>query len=433
MSVAASSPHTNEYETKSPEAWAQTKLGLPKDPFILSELQDFNYFSSKEHYDTILRIASLARLIPLDVHAHPDLFKKVDALFPQGLQLLPTPGMLQIAFPENIKVLSFKHGNQVILGISAATSDKDLLTCLSSLLIDNAVGRHQSDEDLLWGVDTAKVNAHNNYNYTFSDQAIAPIKLTLSSRITGDKSRSRFFSMANNIGKGLFNGWSQGWDIGANNPATSATSFVASTKVSPWVGKSIPVLFGTVGAIAGTVAGTVKGTYLGMTEKDGYPTLLANVKALHDYIAKLQNEGHISKSHEIITVGHSLGGYLAAIIGTHHAAQIYAFNSPGLLREEAQKIFSGLAIKPSTNKAFYTSISMDGDLIGNLGKRDGYLKRLSLSTGSPQHDEDKSVKNEQVVYDSPLALHSMDILHFTLRKACSVGSDHFSKHWDSDQ
>ena len=52
------------------------------------------------------------------------------------------------------------------------------------------------------------------------------------------------------------------------------------------------------------------GTYQGLKEIDGYPTLLANVKAIHNYINKLKEEVYITKSNPIITVGHSLGGYL---------------------------------------------------------------------------------------------------------------------------
>ena len=132
---------------------------------------------------------------------------------------------------------------------------------------------------------------------------------------------------------------------------------------------------------------------------DGYPTLLSYVVAIEEYKTKLQDAGIIKTSDTQITVGHSLGGFLAGVTGAS-GDEIYSFNGPGVnFEKDVVNIYKNAGLAPKINPHVeYHSISLGGDFIGNLGKRSGPIHRLALPMAK---------------YGSPLAHHGIDLMRST--------------------
>nr|MBA2727418.1 hypothetical protein [Parachlamydiaceae bacterium] len=79
-------------------------------------------------------------------------------------------------------------------------------------------------------------------------------------------------------------------------------------------------------------------------------------------------------------VGHSLGGYLAGVIGAVHADEIYSFNGPGVDFEvDVKETFKNLnRERPIQKDVTYNSFSMDGDFIGNFATRSGTIRKFHI-------------------------------------------------------
>ncbi len=403
------------------------EIHLPES--IRKSLQQLNIFSSQAEKETLLGMASLAQLMTVEIEQAPSLFKQVDTLFPKSLSMLPNPENLKIALPKGLKVEAYQHGDQIIIGICTSPPDKDLGPMSKHLFSDLAIGSHKSDDELINAVEYANIISEKRYDYKISDDLIKKTKALITSRAKRVNSLTHAMHIIYNVGDGAINGAMNGWRLGTAMASVPATIIEASRFGPPLIGMAVSTCSATAGALTGAAVGTITATVKSFMLPDGYPNLLANVKAIHAYVMKLKDDSYITKDCETITLGHSIGGYLAAIIGAMHADKIYAFNAPGvLLADEAKKICADLGLKPAVSAyPAYHSISMDADFIGNLGKRSGSFKTLYFPTAAdscPNQMELAAKKTASAaafgLYDSPIAHHGLDLLKIVLENSTVV-------------
>lgn len=351
-----------------------------------------------------LQMATLAHKI----YSNPKDISAIEHLFPHGLIVLPSPEEMGIEFPPGLCAGAFRHGNEVIIAIRGTEITQDLSTGLANIIADAGIGHHKSNEDLLDSVKHVKSRLQSLYGYKLDDTIHSVFESLVNERITGDTDSERRQNFNKEVAYSAGKGGLIGGTVGTIFAGITGACLVGLGAMA------LPVL-GTVGtavALSSAALGagfnaTKTSLSKGFTLADGYPRLLSYVKALDQYITKLK-ETKIRDTDTLITTGHSLAGYLSGLVGAFHADTAFAFNGPGVLHEKDVKhTLHNLGLKRNIHSHFdYRSISMEGDFIGNLGKRSGTKRTLYLPF------EFKSAHNNlpECVYTDLLSHHGIHLM-----------------------
>ncbi len=377
-----------------------------------------NVFSSHDEKSRIFRMASLAALM----YQEMDRLSEVDALFPHALTALPTPGELGMTLPKGLKVQAFRHHDEVIFAIRGTELTKDKTTLLKNLIADAGIGRHKTSKDLIDSLKSILEKTSSLYEYEIDEQTLKMAVDLINSRITGHDDSSRGLNIAGRtgsaMGKGAAVGGAGGIFLGTMGGFGLFAVGLASGGIVIVIGAAVTAGVATIGA---GVNGTIEALKC-VTAADGYPTLQAYIKTIDAYLMKLK-EKHISDADTVITVGHSLAGYLAGVIGAMHGDEIFSFNGPGVdFAVEMPHLIANLGLDRTVQKAVtYHSISMEADFIGNLAKRTGGLRKLYVPIPLRENHGDFPA----CLYTSPLSHHGIGLMAQVLKNS-TVSS--FSPH-----
>lgn len=382
---------------------------------ILHKLKQMNSFPSSAAKEEILRMAYLSGLMSKEIHESPYAFPEADALFPNGLVFLPTPEQLKMQLPTGLKVQAYRTDNEALIVIRGTTLNRDVRTLIKNLLADLGIGRHKGNDEIVNSIeDTNKITA-SKYGYEINKTTMEVIKSIVESRITGGTNYDRAVDLTRRFVNATLQHGSSGAKLGAATSVIPA-AVLGFCSGGPF-GASLMLMGSTfVGGTVGAGVGALKQAPMLLTAVDGYETLLNYIKAIDGYVTQLKP--YIGDQ-EIITVGHSLGGYLAGVIGAIHASRIYAFNAPGVKDEEVNNICKDLGIKQQKESPDYTSISMDGDFIGNLGKRFGPLQHLFCPK-----IEDSTTFGCFGEYKHPITLHGIEGMKVIITHSSIAPSPH---------
>lgn len=368
---------------------------------VTAAIASRNCFSSPMEKEVVLQMAALAQLMyqgPSD----PEAFSKVNRLFNGRLEILPEAKGL----PTGLFVQAFRYGNQVIIGIRGTELTKDKSTMAMNLLADMGIGRHKSNEDLLSSIEGVRSYVGNEHRFSIPDSAISAIRKVVDHRVVGHTDAERQKSFATKvITEDMSNGAAAGAKVGSFVGTALATGLAVT-------GFGLPLaaaVFGMTtltctsgGAVIAAVPDVIGGL---ATSSDGYSTLLGYVKAIDAYIKYLNESSIIEEGSEIITVGHSLGGYLAGLLGHIHADKIFAFNGPGVSSTDVEETINNLGLtgkRKLRSEAAYYSYSMRADFIGNLGARMGRMTPIHFPGGA---------------YAGPLDHHGIDAMIAVMKRA----------------
>lgn len=409
----------------------------------LQAINSSNVFSSSEEKNTVTRMSAVAGLMYRGLE---DL-ERVDALFPNTLVPLPTPEDLGIQLPTGLRVQAFRHHEEVIIAIRGTELTKDTPTLIKNLIADLGIGRHKSNEDLIESLEKTNERVNSSYNFKIDENTMQVAKNLINSRVIGHTDTDRALELTKRVGNSALTGGTKGSFWGGLAGATLAGCGVAAGLTVPPVGAVILLGSAAAGFLLGSGVGATKEMVTCTTIMDGYPTLLSYIKTIDDYIMRLKgSQGlrpYIKDSDTVITVGHSLAGYLAAVIGALHGDEIYSFNGPGLdLEEEMREIIYNLGLDRKVQRdVMYNSYPMENDFIGNLGKRDGSLRKLYLPITSSKAIGDLPPSNSEPIghlppskYTSPLDHHGVNLITGILNNSSVLHppKKHFPDPTDKD-
>lgn len=379
---------------------------------FLNALFAANIFSSSSEQTKITKMCQLAKLMYMD-----DL-TKINSHFDYPIAQLPTPEALGIQLPFGLKVQAFRHNGEVILAIRGTELSKDYLTLIKNLISDAGIGRHKSNEDILHCLQSTNRTTAQLYEYSIDAKTMQLLEGVIQQRVTGHNDRSRLQNIAGRTLAAFGRGFAKAGTAFSVLGGAAAAGGVALGLASGPLGLGIAGFTALSMALTGAGVSAAFETGKCLTAMEGYPTLLAYIKAIDTYFMQLSEKGLITKNDSVLTVGHSLGGFLAAVIGTMHADEIYSFNGPGVESQtEMEQLIANLGLQRDINslKSYY-SISMETDFIGNLGRRDGMIKHLSI----PIIFQDTLPNFPPMYYDSPLAHHGIDLMLQVLNNSSVV-------------
>lgn len=370
---------------------------------LIKALKHENYFLP-EVKEEMVRMASLARLMYQDLSGLP----AVSDLFPRALVLLKTPEAMGIPQPAGLKVQAFRHGQQVIIGIRGTELNKETATLLSNLIADAGIGRHKSNQDLIDSIKGVRDRALSVHGFKLEDKHMELVEAVINSRVEGHSDTERLGNMMGRLGLATGKGMAKGGLLGTIGGIILGSATIAGGLAAAPVALGVGVTVLAAGSLTGGATSTIQEGISLLTAADGYPTLLSYIQTIDNYIMALKAAGSIKESDDLITAGHSLGGWLAGASGALHADEIYAFNGPGVnFDEEIPALIKNMGKERSIQRMpAYHSISMETDFIGNLTRRSGGLKKLYLPVTSPEPCDVLPRSH----YGSPLAHHGIDLI-----------------------
>lgn len=370
-----------------------------------------NIFPSFHQKQKTLQMAALAGLMYKD-------FKEIDGLdplFPHGLFMLPSPGDLGITCPRGLRVQAFRHGDEVIIAMRGTELNLDASTMLANLIADLGIGRHKSNEDLISSVREVAAKLKKLYGYDIGEGLVNAFESIVNERITGDSDAERMLSLGKEMAIEGGKDAVIGGGIAGGSAGIAAGAFALLGMATPPVaiGLAIAALI-TGGALGGSIGAGKKLVTKGVTVADGYPTLQSYFKTIDSYISLLKAKT-IRNTDTVVTTGHSLAGFLSGVIGFIHADEAFSFNGPGVLVDrDVSKTLANLGLNRKISKdCTYHSIIMEGDIIGNLGRREvsGRKLYLPITLGSP------SEKMPACAYTDPLAHHGILLMQAMLENS----------------
>lgn len=377
----------------------------------LAAIRAENIFSSECQKERAVQMASLAGLMYKELKEMRDL----DPFFPKGLLLLPSPADLNIDLPKGLRVQAFRHGEEVIVAIRGTELNQDAATLFANLIADLGIGRHKTNEELIESVRKVSSLIRKTYGYELSPQLLDAFELIVKGRVMGDSDGERIMSYGLDILKEALKGGAIGGGIFGSIGAAGGVVLTTAGIASNPVGWALALLLAVSGGSLGFGFGSIKKAVTkGCTIGDGYPTLLSYIKALDEYILALKPR-FIRPTDTVVTTGHSLAGFLSGVIGSLHADEAYSFNGPGVvLARDVMHIMGNLRMQRPLSSIFeYHSILMEGDFIGNLGRRDGGVRKLylPLTLGEGQSCF------PPCEYTGPLAHHGIELMRSLLKNS----------------
>lgn len=403
-SVFPSSATINDRERKSDAAASFATASLPE---AFQAMGACNVFASREEKEMACQMAALTRNEQFSALGKEEL----DILFPMGIRSLPTPRDLGIQIPEGFKVKAFRHGKDVIVSIEASDlSGKSLTEAIAQLLL-LGIDRYKSDQELIDSLTNINMKLKSIYGFELSEQELREILLILSHRIHDATDAQKLANMgieaADGAKKGAIAGAAFGGVLGAG-------AFLGGLAIGP-----VGILLAAVATLSGTLAGAgVKGVGAGIKDAinvctDGHRNLKSALEAIDGYVAALKRR-HIGRDDTVITTGHGIGGFLSGVVGAINADEAYSFNGPGVeFGKDVKKILESMGIQRKIEgHVEYKSIQMEGDFIGNLGKRESGERTLylPLTMGAMGSFPDSR-------YTSPFAHHGIDLMYNVLKNA----------------
>lgn len=403
-SVFPSSATINDRDRKSEGAASFATASLPE---AFQAMGACNVFASREEKERACQMAALARNEQISALGKEEL----DTLFPMGLRALPTPRDLGIQIPEGFKVQAFRHGKDVIVSIEVADfSGKSLTEAIAQLLL-LGIDRYKSDKELIDSLTNINMKLKTLYGFELSEQEFREILLILSNRIHDATNAEKLAKMGMEAVDGAKKGAIAGAAFGG---VLGAGAFLGGLAIGP-----VGILLAAVATLSGTLAGAgVKGVEVGIKDAinvctDGHQKLKSALEAIDGYVAALKKK-HISTSDTVITTGHGIGGFLSGIVGAINADEAYSFNGPGVeFGKDVKKILESMGMHRNIEgHVEYKSIQMEGDFIGNLGKRESGERTLylPLTMGAVGSFPDSR-------YTSPFAHHGIDLMYNVLKNA----------------
>jgi hypothetical protein len=382
----------------------------PKTPEELhtlqKRLQTINYFSSRNEKNEVLQMAAISMLLYKEASntsatlETQNLFKNPDSF----LALPPMDILTPHSTPSGLRCQAFLADGEIIIGMRGTELRTDFTTKFKNLVADLGIGRHKSNEDIVESIKQVdrEITLQFGSEKSFGSKTITTIELIVSSRIEGTTSLERTISAVSKASRAFLNSAPTALKVGAaigGSILAGATIFLG-TPVIAAASAAAQITAYTAGAVtAGSTA--VAGITSAATAVDGYDTLKSYVKAIDEYVSAIKSLDGMSGK-KIKFAGHSLGGFLAAVTGLVHAgSSIFSFNGPGVTNEDLV-IYSQFGVeKERASLIKYNSYVAACDAIGNLGRRDGTVRRLEVP----------------IAFNSPLDHHGIDVLRAVLHEA----------------
>ncbi len=394
------------------------------------------FFSCNDEKVEVLQTGALSQLMyDKDFRPLLEVLGEVNGLFfhpyGQNLKALPTLRDYVISLPAGCSVQAFLETTtgKVYLCFRGTQLDLDKDTKIENLIVDLGIGDLKTPDDLNSSIQAVCAHISDFHNVDLASPArILAMKTgeaLVQRKVTGTTAEERHSSVAHGYLSDLIDSCCWAYDTAAS-AASSAVEFalerpVAATGIGAatlaagavagsaaliatglstakvGVGVALVAQAGKT-AVRATVAGiTTLGGYLGVG-KSSYTVLTEYVEGCDSYVMALKAAGLIRDDTPVIATGHSLGGYLSAVIGAMHAHRIVAHNGPGaIFTNDVVQICKSLNLERTVRKdVTYSSYSQCGDFIGNLFKRDGSLKGIRFA---------------HATYPSPLSHHKMRIMN----------------------
>jgi hypothetical protein len=389
-SSTSSSSSSSQLATTSAVAESNLALFAAAQEKALQAIQADNIFSSRQEKEQALEMASFAKMAYAE---------KCPSL--SHCSTLPSAQSLGITLPAGLMVQAFRHRGRVIIAIRGTELKKDMLTMIKNLIADAGIGRHKSNEDLISSLEKVNQLTSTLYGFKLDEGHLNMVKSLIQGRVKGDTEAERAKNILSRVLSAGINGagkWSLG---GAATGAAAGGTMAAATLTTGGMALLVGGVITTVSASAGFAVNSTIETVKCLTVADGYPALLSYVKAIDAYIMTLKEHSYFTEADTVVTVGHSLGGYLAGVVGAIHSDEIYSFNGPGVNFDgEMKALIQNLGIQRAIrDNVTYHSISMKADFIGNLTSRTGSMRQLSIPHALDNH-----------AYSSPLAFHGIDLM-----------------------
>ena len=381
-----------------------------ENALALQMVRELNSFETEEEKVSAIQMAALAALMYRGIEN----IDTIQDLFDQSLALLPTPHELGITLTKGLAVQAFRHRGRIIFAIRGTELTKDCTTMAANLIADMGIGRHKTNEDLISSIKTVNDRVASLYNFSLSKEQLDIAASVINTRATGDDDTSRVLATAKKVGKSSVKSGTLG---GLGFALGASTLAVISL---PAAAIAVPTA-AAIGALTGMIKGVAAHASEIITLADGYQTTIDYIRQIDAYIAKLKEIDAIQEGDTIVTTGHSLAGYLSGVIGYMHAEEAYSFNGPGVTQEEVERIIRNLNRERTVNRELdYRTISMAGDFIGNLGKRDGKMTLLILQQTFKEAFEGIPACE----YTSPLAHHGIKLIQGILQHMPVQGQEH---------
>lgn len=370
---------------------------------VFQAIRSENHFNREER-ENFIRMGSLAALMYKDFEG----LEAVSALFPRALLPMKSPEDLGISEPAGLRVQAFRHGDQVIIAIRGTELNKEKSILFNNLIADAGIGRHKSNEDLLESIRRVSRRTSSVHGFDLDEKHLAMAENIINSRIQGHSDVSRLGNMAKRLVTATGRGMAKGGAIGTIGGILLGGGAIAAGLASAPIAGGLVLTAMAVSGLTGATATSIKEGAVLTTAADGYPVLLSYIDAIDDYVVALKDAECIKEKDELITVGHSLAGYLAGVIGALHGDEIYSFNGPGVnFDEEMPEIIYNMGKKRSIQALpSYHSVSMETDFIGNLTRRTGGLRKLYL----PLTSKEQCGSLPPSHYGNPLAHHGIDLM-----------------------
>ncbi len=382
----------------------------PKAERVFREMKMANIFSTHNEKERAYQMVRLAGLMYQDVNQ----LESVRALFGNKLVGLPSPEKLGIKLPSGLKVQAFRNGNEVIIAIRGTELNADKNTLFFNLIADMGIGRHKSDSELINSLRRVSQEVFVRYGFNIEEHTLKMAENILGTRVKGHNDTERSYNILGRLASAFGSGAKRGGFWGTLGGIATAGG-LAAVGVASWPISLL--LIGAAGVSAAATGGGVNSMIeyaKCLTAADGYPTTISYIKTIDDYVMALKKE-RIAKEDSIITTRHSLGGYLAGVIGAMHGDEVFAFNGPGVTFDsEMKELIKNLGLKREVQELVeYHSYSMAGDFIGNLCERSGPIHHLHL----PRTAEEAMGNLPVSYYGSPLAHHGIALMAEVIRHA----------------
>lgn len=399
-------------ETTSQTSPVAIPLPQKQDPTeTLRSIKLSNIFPTHKEKNLSLRMGMLAQLM---YDYTPKNLALVSMRFPHGLVPLPSPESLGIKLPNGVKFQAFRHGNEVIIAFRG-TALQETGTAIANLIADVGIGRHKTNEDLKNSLNKTEEITTARHGYTIPISYKQMIENVLEVRVLGHTTSERTWEMGMRIASSAWESAKTAAKRGGLGTGTLALGGMALSLTNPFTATALTVCGTLSSSLIGAAYGSTSESLKCATVMDGYENLLSYVSAADAYITKLKADSVITKDDTVITTGHSLGGYLAGVIGALHGDEAYSYNGPGVLfKPEMEKIIANLGVERTVNEdVIYHSILMEGDFIGNLGSRGGTIRTLAL----PHVFEEATDDFPKCVYNNPLAHHGIQLINSIIKNS----------------
>lgn len=389
-------------------------------------------FSCPEEKAEVMETGALSELMyQIDNRPIQDVLREVNATIfePNGHHLvqLPPPANMGIAMPKGCSILAFMDMStgKIFIAIRGTQLDADPDTKIHNLIVDLGIGDLKTPDDLNSSIQSVceHLSAYHNVDLTSSVRVLAMSigEAVVQRKVTGTTGAERHTSIRDGVvediqstGQSLVDAAAAVGSYAYQNPGKTVVAAAGLGTAALLFGPA--ALFGAALKLVTGAGGTMLATKTASRAavaavstvapllpkagigKGSYQILTEYVGACDAYVTALKRSGYISEDAQITLTGHSLGGYLAGVVGAIHANRIVAHNGPGVVfQNDTRRILESLQlVKPIRDDVAYQSYSMSGDFIGNLFRRQGQLKGLRFACAT---------------YPDPLSHHGVRIMN----------------------